>query len=226
MVKVLVSSHRNYTNPLSKLLSSLLDQGVPVNDIIVAMAGDVTDSIEIAEQGYTIIHSRRNLHELTSMVEIAQYWGLAVGSADTCVVAIHDTCIVLPCFWPTMNHVAAKMKANNTDMTWLCRCKLYNMVIGNRNFYERLRCQFQDISNLSKYEAWLIEIKQHPRYSIEMDCVNVSALSEPQVYQGLVDIYKTGVLRMKALLPGAHVYKFFCLNNFEKDPSFKHPLTA
>lgn len=225
-IKVLISSHCKYTTPLHHLMTSLVSDGVPLTDIIVVMAGNNTDSIQMAEQGYTVITSKRNLHELTSMAEIAQYWALAVGSQDAHIVALHDTSLVLPGFWEAMQETAKKMKSNNTDVTWLCKCKMYNMVMGNYSFFTKLADQYADVHELSKYEAWQIEVKKHPQYQIEMSGTNIDTLPEPQVYCGLIDIYSTGTVRMKALLPSAHICKFFCLNNFEQDPHFSHPLTA
>lgn len=137
---------------------------------------------------------------------------------------IHDTCEAQPGFLEKALSAEQTLVSRGLDVLWCCKNRTFNILIGTRPLFDRVASLFKIDVELSKYDAWLIEMHHNPNYAICGTELKIDSLPDEQEYQGMRQVYTGGVMRMVALLPSINLQKFFCLNNFETDPTFSHSL--
>lgn len=200
-MQILISSHINYYQlTLPPLLASLSASGCPADAITVVVGGMISSgSMLSGSYDCNMIPFKENNWEYTAL-----NWKAQQRQHTGSIFLLHDTCIVSPSFW---NNVS-----NKED-------ELTKMVDG---YSFNIGCY--PIPNING-ESFILKTITNKQEAIRrVDFIFnrkpiKKSFGKTRIEHGLVDFYKTGILRWMEEFPDCGVTKFRA-----NDLSTPHPI--
>lgn len=202
-IKFTISSRRvGFENTYPIVIKSLLENGIPPQDIYFIVGGYDVVRESITDEGVNLIQVNQNSIDYTGLIAVveqdiqADYW-----------ILLHDTCYIGPKFYPTIlgyTYGSAPAVALSSDLSmnigayswsYLQEIKEDLMHYRNTDFSETAIQKWKQ-RGIADEDRFLSAYRSSYHYT-----------SLPRTSSGPVDIYGTSVLRMVEYFPGVDFYK-------------------
>ena len=202
-IKFVISSRKmGFENTYPVVIKSLLENGIPAEDIYFIVGGYDKVSKYLNEDGINFIKVNQNSIDYTGLIAVvdlelqSDYW-----------VLLHDTCYVGPGFYNTIktyNYDNAPAVALSFDLSM-------NIGAYSYNYLQQIK---EELLTYRNTDFSIESIQHYKQKGVSDEDKFLSMYREQYHYcnttregSGPVDIYGTGVLRMIEYFPGIDLYK-------------------